>query len=186
MNIPVNTLVKLAFLAFELDKDETLGDALRMSEEQLNELCGELRKIINDNETLVLEQDLKTQDVNASVPSIRTQIYISEYGISLQPEGYSDYHGDEPILLDVYEGKPKVCIWNHENEDPVHKIELTPMPKKTWDVPVCRIGYAHTTIEVEAATEAEALRLADDMAGGISFSEHTSEYKYPDGAIEKV
>jgi hypothetical protein len=48
------------------------------------------------------------------------------------------------------------------------------MPK--FKVTVLRTGYAATEIEVEAANEEEAEEIAQDEAGGYSFSEHSSEY----------
>jgi hypothetical protein len=49
------------------------------------------------------------------------------------------------------------------------------MPK--YRVDVCRIAYANRTIEVEAKNPKQAQRLAEDEAGGLDFSEHTSKYE---------
>jgi hypothetical protein len=46
-----------------------------------------------------------------------------------------------------------------------------------WIVPVCRIGYAVREIEVEADSATQAIEIAQDAAGGLEFSEHSSEYK---------
>ena len=57
------------------------------------------------------------------------------------------------------------------------------MPKSKFRVDVCRIAYGNTDIEVEVDAknsrqgERLAMRKAEDLAGNISFSEHTSEYK---------
>jgi hypothetical protein len=56
------------------------------------------------------------------------------------------------------------------------------MPK--FKVTVLRTGYSVTEIEVEAANEEEAEEVAQDEAGGYSFSEHSSEYEV--GHVEKV
>lgn len=45
-----------------------------------------------------------------------------------------------------------------------------------FEVDVCRIGYATRIIEVEADTREEANDKAIDMAGGLEFSEHHSDY----------
>ena len=62
-------------------------------------------------------------------------------------------------------------------------------PEKSckWDVPISRVGYSGRVQEIrvdEPITEEEAVNLAIDEAGGESFSEHTSEYSAPDGAIK--
>ena len=49
------------------------------------------------------------------------------------------------------------------------------MPK--WIVDVSRIAYANREITVDADTAKEAENLAMDMAGGLEFTEHTSEYE---------
>ena len=46
-----------------------------------------------------------------------------------------------------------------------------------YKVNVCRIGYAHCTIEVDAKNKKEAEEKALDEAGGHSFSEHDADYK---------
>ena len=46
-----------------------------------------------------------------------------------------------------------------------------------WIVPVCRIGYAVREIEVEADSATHAIELAKYAAGGVEFSEHSSEYE---------
>lgn len=55
--------------------------------------------------------------------------------------------------------------------------------EQQWNVPVCRIGYSHTLMAVSARSESEAIEKAIDEAGGESFSESSSEYETPDGAI---
>lgn len=46
-----------------------------------------------------------------------------------------------------------------------------------YEVNVCRIGYAHRTILVEAKNEEEAKDIAVDKAGDYEFSEHSSDYE---------
>ena len=48
---------------------------------------------------------------------------------------------------------------------------------KKYEVSVTRIGYAHTTIEVEAESEEQAEQKAIDMAGNYDFSEHDADYE---------
>jgi len=57
-------------------------------------------------------------------------------------------------------------------------------PLKQWNVPILRIGYSHHTMTVSARTEEEAIERALDEAGGEEFSEKSSEYTAPDGAME--
>lgn len=56
-------------------------------------------------------------------------------------------------------------------------------PKKKFSVAVCRTGYGHANIEVEAFTAEEAEELALEEAGDHSFSENNSEYT-SNGATE--
>ena len=44
-------------------------------------------------------------------------------------------------------------------------------------VNVCRIGYGHLDLEVEADSENEAMEIALDNAGNESFVENQSEYE---------
>ena len=46
-----------------------------------------------------------------------------------------------------------------------------------WIVDVSRIAYANREVTVEADTAEEAENMALDMAGGLEFSEHASEYE---------
>jgi len=55
---------------------------------------------------------------------------------------------------------------------------------KTYEVDVCRIAYGNLTIEVQASSSEEAMRIAEEEAGNYSFNEHTSEYK-SQGALQK-
>ena len=48
---------------------------------------------------------------------------------------------------------------------------------KTFDVDVCRIAYGNLTIRVQAPNAVAAKLLAEDNAGGESFTEHTSKYE---------
>lgn len=50
-------------------------------------------------------------------------------------------------------------------------------PKRTFKVPVRRIGYSFKTIEVEAHSEEEAEEIALEEAGSYEFSESSSEYE---------
>ena len=55
---------------------------------------------------------------------------------------------------------------------------------KKYRVHVCRIGYGHATIEVTASTAKKAEGLALEEAGNHDFTEKSSEYTCPDGAVE--
>lgn len=48
---------------------------------------------------------------------------------------------------------------------------------KTFDVHVCRIGYAHRTFQIEADNEKEAKEKALDEAGNYEYSENSSDYE---------
>lgn len=45
-----------------------------------------------------------------------------------------------------------------------------------YQIEVCRIGYAHATIEVEASSLEEARNLALEDAPNHDFNEHDSDY----------
>jgi hypothetical protein len=51
------------------------------------------------------------------------------------------------------------------------------MTKQKFTVPVVRIGYGFTNIEVEATNQEEAEQLALDEAGDHEYSEKSSEYE---------
>lgn len=48
---------------------------------------------------------------------------------------------------------------------------------KKYSVSITRIGYAHTTFEVEAENEADAQEKAMDQAGNYDFSEVDADYE---------
>jgi hypothetical protein len=50
-----------------------------------------------------------------------------------------------------------------------------------FKIEVTRIGYASRTIEVGAADEPEAQRIALDTAGNYQFTEHDAEYQLARG-----
>jgi NDP-sugar pyrophosphorylase family protein len=79
-----------------------------------------------------------------------------------------------------------IAEWNGEKlpKIPVADKTKKDATPKTYRVPVTRIGYSYTTIEVVATSEEEAESLAIDEAGSIDFSETTSEYIAPDGALK--
>jgi hypothetical protein len=56
------------------------------------------------------------------------------------------------------------------------------MSLRLWDVPVCRTGYGHATIRVEADTEEEAVAEALEVAGDHTYTEHDSDYCAVSGA----
>jgi hypothetical protein len=51
----------------------------------------------------------------------------------------------------------------------------------TFKIQVTRIGYAIRFIEVEAADEQEAQRIALETAGNHQFTEHDAEYELAGG-----
>lgn len=54
--------------------------------------------------------------------------------------------------------------------------------KKIYEVPICRIGYGHRTIRVEAGSEKAAISKALEVAGEYEYSEHESKYENVGGA----
>ena len=64
-----------------------------------------------------------------------------------------------------------------------HGYEVVYQEDQEWNVPIMRTGYSHTLMAVSARSESEAIAKAIDEAGGESFSESTSEYEAPDGAM---
>ena len=59
------------------------------------------------------------------------------------------------------------------------------MALKTFDIPVCRIGYGFATITVKAKDQKEAEALALDQAGDHEYSEKNSDYVI-EGAEDRV
>ena len=59
---------------------------------------------------------------------------------------------------------------------------MSDIVKRVWEVPVCRVGYGHRKLRVEAPGESRVVELALDVAGDFEFSENTSKYTAPDGA----
>jgi hypothetical protein len=49
------------------------------------------------------------------------------------------------------------------------------MPK--YAIEMCRVSYAHATIELEAPDALTAGALAEDRAGNCDYNEHTAEYE---------
>ena len=50
--------------------------------------------------------------------------------VLVRPEGSGDFGSGEgdgwPVLIEIYEGKPRVIIWSDINqEDPTHEIDLS-------------------------------------------------------------
>lgn len=58
--------------------------------------------------------------------------------------------------------------------------------KKTYSVPVVRIGYGFKNIEVEANSQEEAEQLALDEAGDHEYSEKESQYEIEDSPRPKT
>ena len=54
-----------------------------------------------------------------------------------------------------------------------------------FKIQVTRIGYATRSIEVEAADEQEAQRIALETAGNHQFTEHDAEYELADGSCRR-
>ena len=55
---------------------------------------------------------------------------------------------------------------------------MSDIVKRVWEVPVCRVGYGHRKLRVEAPGESRVVELALDVAGDFEFSENTSKYSY--------
>ena len=58
--------------------------------------------------------------------------------------------------------------------------------KKTFEIPVTRIGYSYKTITVEANSQEEAEEIALDTAGDEEFSERESDYVLPESAGDET
>ena len=78
---------------------------------------------------------------------------------------------------DVFRGS-EMDTWVHNyitgQENDARRVDL---PLKSFDVPVCRVGYGFATITVMAHNDEEAEQLALDEAGNHEFSEKNSEYQ---------
>jgi len=56
--------------------------------------------------------------------------------------------------------------------------------QNVWKVNITRTGYGHRSVEIVGPkTEREAIIKADELAGDMEFSESSSDYSFPDGAI---
>jgi len=54
---------------------------------------------------------------------------------------------------------------------------MTPQtPERTFDVHVCRTGYGHHTLRVQAANSEQAMARALEEAPNQVFSEHNADY----------
>lgn len=60
----------------------------------------------------------------------------------------------------------------------VELLDGQDLPVQNYRVDVTRIGYGCRTLDIQARSEAEARELADDIAGGLDYSEHASEYLF--------
>jgi hypothetical protein len=182
-------LVEIANIALEREWS-TLRECLGFSEDELVEIDLELSKFGNNQPlklTTVLDDSCENKDLNVDV-----WFGAPNNLIALQPEGYEDMSGGEPIVLDWFDGVCSVKIWDQTQEDPVHSIVLEPVQLEEddeagpceWDVPVCRVAYQHNTIRVVARTEEEAIQQVQDKAGSYSYTEKHAEYLCEEGAFE--
>ena len=57
--------------------------------------------------------------------TIDVEVTSNSNGISVKIDGYEDMNGCDPVLIELYEGVPRVVIWGDINqEDPTHIILL--------------------------------------------------------------
>jgi len=89
----------------------------------------------------------------------------------LQNEGTMSRNTDD------IEDRDRIC-------DECSSEEYKASPAKEWNVAILRTSYSHTMMAVLARTEEEAIEKAIDEAGDVSFSENSSDYTAPDGALE--
>jgi len=85
--------------------------------------------------------------------------------------------GDE-VVEDGFQSTADAEEWAMD-----HGYEVVYQEEQEWNVPIMRTGYSHTLIAVSARSESEAIAKAIDEAGSESFSESSSEYDAPDGAM---
>jgi hypothetical protein len=99
-------------------------------------------------------------------------------------ESWSGTSGKPKILFSLINTEIRKLITRYgRNMELQTLIDMQP-PLKKYRVPVCRIGYGHADIEVTARNDKEAEAKAIEKAGNHLFSENSSEYTCPDGAIE--
>ena len=187
----LTTLVEIARVALQEDHEYMAG-FLDLSDVEIRYIKDELEDFVNGNGSLNLTVDLQDgadrDDAYHTTKTIPTNIcFGNDSQITIQPKGYADMYGGEPILIEHYEDDIHIRVWNNpDEEDPSVCVKLARAvpPIVEWDVPVCRIGIGHNTIRVQAATEEEAIRLADDEAGTHEYSDNHVEYEINDGATK--
>lgn len=75
--------------------------------------------------------------------------------------------GDSGQLVDITDLKLTSAVWEWETT-----------PRTSWTVEICRTSVSHRHIVVAARTEAEAMRIAENRAGGVSgYVESEAEYE---------
>ena len=52
-------------------------------------------------------------------------IFARDYGIAIQPEGYSSKHGGEPVLIISNNGEMQVLVWGDINKNSFTSLSLT-------------------------------------------------------------
>jgi len=106
-------------------------------------------------------------------------IFANAHGVAMTTSG--DITPEQQLQLDNIQEQLKTLVYNQVTQNIPEKEEA---PVKQWNVPILRTGYSHAMIAVSARTEEEAIEKAIDEAGNESFSEKSSEYEAPDGAME--
>lgn len=114
------------------------------------------------------------QQVDAAVELI----FANAHGYAMTTSG--DITPEQQLQLDNIQEELKTLVYTQVTQNLPQEAE--PEEMKQWNVPVTRVGYAHTLIAVSARNEEEAIEKALDEAGSESFSEKSSDYEAPDGA----
>lgn len=187
----LTTLVEIARIGLK-ENTHYIAGVLDLSDVEILYIKDELEDFANGNGSLYLTVDLQDgadrDDAYHTAKAIPTNVCFGlKSQILIQPEGYTDMYGGEPILIEHYEDDIHIRVWNNPDEEDASvcvKLEREVPPIVEWDVPVCRIGIGHNTIRVQAATEEEAIRLADDEAGTHEYSDNHVEYEINDGATK--
>jgi len=115
------------------------------------------------------------QQVDAAV----NLIFANAHGYAMTTSG--DITPEQQLQLDNIQEELATLVRNQVTQN-LPQDAAEPEEMKQWNVPVMRTGYSHNLIAVSARTEAEAIELALEQAGGEDFSEKSSDYEAPDGA----
>jgi hypothetical protein len=125
--------------------------------------------------------ELRNQDAGGVTPATLTSamssfrqapndVLGSWFGVSEFTKKSRSLYKQELLALVKAHGKHVKLSWILNRSTPPQKL-------KTYRVHLCRTAYSHLDIEIEAPSESQAMKLAEEAGGNYSFpTENSSEY----------